>query len=119
MDPEDGNHGLEFHIDKDGVLGFNIRAQGDAAVHGSGKDMFISMMQRLDKDKVSVNKIRGYWMSGTDSVNYQQYVQNIDKLGSEKAALNTWTGKIAQDYGYSKVESVSESFGNITVIFGK
>jgi filamentous hemagglutinin len=119
MDPEDGIHGLEVHIDKNGVLGFNIRAQGDASVYGSGRDMFISMMQRLEKDGVAVNKIRGYWMSGTDSVNYQQFVQNASSLGKVKAAQQTWTGKIASDYGFTNVESIKESFGNITVIFGK
>ena len=119
MDPEDGIHGLEVHVDKNGVLGFNIRAQGDASVYGSGRDMFISMMQRLEKDGVAVNKIRGYWMSGTDSVNYQQFIQNASRLGEAKAAQQTWTGKIASDYGFTNVESIKESFGNITVIFGK
>ena len=119
MDPEDGIHGLEVHVDKNGVLGFNIRAQSDASVYGSGRDMFISMMQRLGKDGVAVNKIRGYWMSGPDSVNYLQFIQNTSKIGEVKAAQQTWTGKIASDYGFTKVESIKESFGNITVIFGK
>ncbi|WP_141243617.1 hypothetical protein [Pseudomonas indica] len=106
-------------MDKNGVLGFNIRAQGDVSVNGSGRDMFISAMQRIESDGVAVKEIRGYWIKNSDSVNYAQYASSMEALGTEKAALNTWTGKIAQEYGFSKVEKISDSFGNITVIFGK
>ena len=64
-------------MDKNGVLGFDIRAQGDAALSGSGRDMFISAMQRLEQQSVQVNKVRGIWVEGTDSVNSAQYLSLI------------------------------------------
>lgn len=118
LDPADGNHGLVVSV-VNGVLGFEIRAQGDASALGSGRDMFYSAMKRLESDGVEVNSIRGYWVKGTDSVNYQQYVDASGVMGKENAALNTWTGKIAQDYGFTKVLKVEEKFGDIVVIFGK
>jgi len=106
-------------VDKNGVLGFDIRAQGDAALSGSGRDMFISAMQRLEQQSVQVNKVRGIWVEGTDSVNSAQYLNNLKTMSPEQAALNTWTGSIAKDYGFSKIERVETSYGVTTVIFGK
>ncbi|SEN62644.1 hemagglutinin repeat-containing protein [Pseudomonas sp. NFACC39-1] len=118
LDPADGNHGLEISV-VNGVLGFEIRAQGDASALGSGRDMFISAMKRLENDGVEVNSIRGYWEKGTDSVNYKQYMDASGLIGKENAALNTWTGKIAQDYGFTKVVKLEEKFGDIVVVFGR
>jgi hypothetical protein len=115
----EGVHGLEVHVDADGVLGFNIRAQGDSAIHGSGRDMFNSAMLRLKQDNVNVNQIRGYWESGTDSVNYSQFSNNINAMSQEQAALNTWTGQLAKDHGFGNIVSIHERFGDIVVIFGK
>jgi hypothetical protein len=111
-------HGIEVHVDADGVLGFNIRAQGDSAIHGSGRDMFNSAMLRLERDNVQVNQIRGYWESGTDSVNFTQYTNNINSMSPEQAALNTWTGRLARDHGFGNVVSIQERFGDIIVVFG-
>lgn len=67
-----------------------------------------------------MNSISGAWVEGTDSINTPQYLQNIaDGMSKENAALNTWTGKIAQKYGCVNVEKF-ETIGEITyVTFGK
>ncbi|WP_143103621.1 hypothetical protein [Phytopseudomonas straminea] len=67
-----------------------------------------------------MSKIRGAWEAGAGSTNTAQYMQNISEgMSREAAALNTWTGRIAQKYGYDKVEKI-EVVGHITyVTFGK
>lgn len=117
----EGVAGLVVDVDKTGVLGFEVRAAKDHPFYdASGTDMFASAMQRLSNEGVQVNKIRGAWVEGTDSVNVTQYLQNIASgMSKENAALNTWTGKLSQKYGYTKVEKI-EIIGGITyVTFGK
>lgn len=112
-------HGLVVSVDKKGVLGFEIRAGGNSETQGSGRDMFISAMKRLEKEGVEVSNIRGTWIQGTDSVNAKQYLSNLKLMPEMDAARNTWTGRIASDFGFSKVESVKTSYGITTVIFGR
>jgi filamentous hemagglutinin len=112
-------HGLAVSVDKKGLLGFEIRAGGNSETQGSGRDMFISAMKRLEKEGVDVSNIRGTWIQGTESVNAKQYLSNLKLMPEADAARNTWTGRIASDFGFSKVESVKTSYGITTVIFGK
>jgi hypothetical protein len=49
----DSSHGINAFVNKDGVLGFDIFANPELrATHGSGQDMFKSMMLRLEQDGV-------------------------------------------------------------------
>ncbi|VVN47877.1 Hint domain-containing protein [Pseudomonas fluorescens] len=117
----DGVAGLIVNVDKAGVLGFEIRAALNHPYYdASGTDMFASAMQRLGNEGIKVNQIRGAWEAGTDSVNTARYLENIaNGMSKENAALNTWTGQIAQKYGYGKVEKI-ETIGGINyVIFKK
>ncbi len=112
-DPE--VHGLEVSVDKEGVMGLNILKSPLAPE--SGVDMILSAMERLKKEGVSVEKIRGYWIDGTNSVNAAEYKANIQKNMTPKAAAaETWTGRLARALGYGKVESVTGS-GTTKVIF--
>ena len=113
----DGVAGLVVNVDKAGVLGFEIRAaQNHPYYDASGTDMFASAMQRLVNEGIKVNQIRGAWEAGTDSVNTARYLENIaNGMSKENAALNTWTGRIAQKYGYGKVEKI-ETIGGINYV---
>ena len=113
----DGVAGLVVNVDKAGVLGFEIRAaQNHPYFDASGTDMFASAMQRLGNEGIKVNQIRGAWEAGTDSVNTARYLENIaNGMSKENAALNTWTGQIAQKYGYGKVENI-ETIGDINYV---
>lgn len=92
----------------------------DSSLQGSGRDMFISAMQRLSNEGIQVNQIRGNWLNGGDSVNTAQYQANIATgMSPEQAAKNTWTGKVAADFGFTKVQSVTNSPIGVVVIFGK
>ncbi|WP_280190173.1 tyrosine-type recombinase/integrase [Delftia sp. PS-11] len=58
------------------------------------------------------------WVSG--SVNYAQYQSSLAAgLEPAQSALNTWTGKLAQSYGYGQVESITGSNSNVYVLFRK
>jgi hypothetical protein len=74
----EGVHGLIVNVDKNGVLGFDIRSpQGGSSIsNASGTDIFLSAMQRLEQEGINVNTIRGTWIEGTDSVNSAQYLVN-------------------------------------------
>lgn len=88
--------------------------------YGSGSDMFHSMMTRLEQEKINVSGIRGAWLKGTDSVNFAQYQSGLAAgLEPAQAALNTWTRKLSQSYGYSQVESLPSGNSNVYVLFRK
>jgi hypothetical protein len=54
-------------------------------------------------------------------VNYETFKSLLDGgVGSESAALRTWTVQRAQEFGFDRVESVTETmFGDYQVIFTK
>ena len=121
LNPDNG-HGLLVNVDSKGVLGFEIRAEGDTTLLGSGTDMFSSAMLRLEQEGVKVNAIRGAWERDSDSVNTAEYLQNIKNgMPPEEAAANTWTGRIAARYGYTKSNTPKMSTLSDTtlVIFSK
>lgn len=48
------------NVDKNGILGFDIRSAPDHSyMNASGVDMFSSTIQRLNQEGIQVNKIRG------------------------------------------------------------
>ena len=72
-------------------------------------------------DMYNPTYIRGTWkksFNGGDSVNFKVYNNNLKTMTPEKAALNTPTGKAAQNAGYNKV-NVSNDNGVITADFYK
>jgi len=109
-DPNRG-HGLDVYIDSHGILGFDIRSDPRLAqTHGSGRDMFNSLMKRLSADGIELKGIRGNWLSNTDSTNYMQYRTNISKgMTKIHAAANTWTGRLASDHGFTQIDLVSDN----------
>ncbi|WP_234003441.1 VENN motif pre-toxin domain-containing protein [Stenotrophomonas sp. MYb57] len=117
----DGVAGLIVNVDRSGVLGFDIRSAVDHPLYqASGTDMFASAMRRLAKEGVEVNKVRGAWVGGTDSVNADEYLRNVaNGMSKEGATMNAWTGRIAQKYGYKNVEKIEEVGSVAYVAFGK
>jgi hypothetical protein len=118
-------HGIRADVDSEGVLGFDVAAWGDADVHGSGRDMFYSLMNRLNQDDVQINQIRGVWNRTSDpddSVNYYEYRNSLESspnITESEAALGTWTGQRAQEYGFNQVISVDDRGDSVTVYFGQ
>ncbi|WP_019360673.1 hemagglutinin repeat-containing protein [Pseudomonas asplenii] len=114
-----GVAGLIVSVDKNGILGFDIRSSSSSP---SGVDMFVSAMQRLDQEGVKVSAIRGAWVGGTDSVNTAEYLGNLAKgMSPTEAAANTWTGRLAAKYGFTSVQAPQTAMfsDTTTVIFKK
>ncbi|WP_213939310.1 hypothetical protein [Pseudomonas sp. dw_612] len=117
----DGIAGLLVNVDKNGVLGFDIRSSNNG-FNPSGTDMFISAMQRLDQEGVKVNAVRGAWVGGAGSVNTAEYLANLAKgMPPTEAAANTWTGRIAAKYEFTSVQAPETGMFNdiTTVVFKK
>jgi hypothetical protein len=113
-------HGLDAYVDKNGILGFEIKAGGDATRLGSGKDMFYSMMRRLQSEGVEVNGINGQWQAGGRSTNYDGYhAARLTGASAEEAAATTWTGQRAEEFGFTHVESVEEIYKGVRAKFRK
>ncbi|MBB3761893.1 hypothetical protein [Xanthomonas arboricola] len=67
-----------------------------------------------------MNSIRGTWIEGTDSVNAAEYLTNIDRgMSPQRAAANTWTGRMAEKYGFTNVGVPKTGHTITTVIFGR
>jgi filamentous hemagglutinin len=118
----EGAQGLIVNVDKDGVLGFDIRADNSSISNPSGTDMFASAMQRLNQNGVQVSAIRGAWVGGTDSINTAEYMSNLKNgMTPQQAAANTWTGRMAANYGFTDVQLPTTSlYSDATyVIFKK
>ncbi|MEE5118997.1 filamentous hemagglutinin N-terminal domain-containing protein [Pseudomonas alliivorans] len=115
--PEEGGAGLSLSVDKNGVLGFDVRSSNNA-LNPSGTDMFISAMQRLEQEGIKVNAVRGAWFGGTDSVNTSEYLANLEKgMLPAEAAAKTWTGRIAAKYGFTNVQTpVKERWNDATTV---
>ncbi len=74
---------------------FNLRS------HLSGSELYRQMMDHFG---ARVKAIQGHWAYGD---NQAQFFAALAKgLTPEQAALNTWSGRQAAHYGFSKVESV-------------
>ena len=79
--------------------------------------MFNGLIARTGQEGVNLQGIRGAWIGGTDSVNFAQYRAGISAgLTPEQAALNTWTGKLSKQHGFTTVEKVIDN-GNVYPTF--
>jgi len=95
------HHGLEVAVDASGTVGFDIRATGDSSL-GSGTDMILGALKRLNQEGVEVNALRGVWIEGTDSVNAVQFADGLaGGLSSVEAASQTWSGRLFGKLGFA------------------
>lgn len=105
--------GLVVNVDKAGVLGFEIRAaQNHPYYDASGTDMFASAMQRLGNEGI---KSVGLGRRALTALTLLDISRILPMECQKNAALNTWTGQIAQKYGYGKVEKI-ETIGGINYV---
>lgn len=118
---DEERHYLYAYVDKNNQLSFSIRSQGDRETNGSGRDMFISLMKRLEQERITVDKIQAHWVTNDDSVNTRSYLENLSQgMSKQDAATNTWTGHILGEYGFRpQTFRSSEDKTSIYVIFKK
>lgn len=101
------SHGLRGSLNVDGELSFHVTAnEGKRTTRGGGRDMFISLMRRIEHEGLEVKSIVGEWVGriGTgQSSNLDQYVANLKKMNDEDAAKNTWTGCRVAEFAFTAV----------------
>lgn len=87
---------------EDGVLSMRIQLKVPSQGYRSslqGHKIYKEMMEHFGVK--NIKKIESVWIEQT---NFTQFFKNIEKGMSEKeAALNTWSGRQAKSYGFSKV----------------
>ena len=104
---DSSKHGLIAKLSDAGVLEFTVRARGGdeaKAKLGGGRDMFVSLMNRVQQDGLIVHSVMGRWVGGfgDDTVNYNEFVENAKTMTSIDAARNTWTGRQAAEFGFTE-----------------
>lgn len=74
--------------------------------HLNGPELFQRVIEHFGAERIRV--ISGYWTSGT---NYSKYYEGMKAgLTPKEAAAQTWTGKQAARFGFTKVRSVTEKY---------
>jgi len=117
------NHYLRAEIDEEGDFRFSIRSDPNTPELGSGQDMFIGVMKRMQKKGIKFKRIVTLWdakADSKDSVNYASYAANRRAgMSSSKAAFKTWTGKRALEYGFDIVDDIDEDPDFVSISFSQ
>ena len=111
----DGNgFGNEGSLANDGTLTLFIRRNGETP---QGNEMFTQIVEFFGTE--NIEQIRGEWLDIRGiSDNYDEYQLNIESgLTPEEAALATFTGRQAVRHGFTRVRSIVETEGEVSVIF--
>jgi hypothetical protein len=84
--------------------------------------MFYGLMNRLKADGVQVKQIRGTWLDGDGSVNYDMFRQlrsGASPMTPQQAAFSTWTGQQAKSFGYTNITKLLDYDTEVKVWFSK
>jgi hypothetical protein len=107
-DPSNDHFYIEANLDSEGILTFTIATHfSEFGLRSSlqGHQLFNRMISYFGEH--NINTIRGRWIDGT---NHEQYLLHLDQgLTPEEAALGTWTGRMAAQYGFSIVRSLHDT----------
>jgi hypothetical protein len=100
-EPEKNRHFIKATVDENNALSFGVRAKGDRAQFGTGRDMFVGLMQKIENEGLTVERVKADWQLDTESVNAQAFRANLAQgMGPRAAAKNTWTGQRLAEYGF-------------------
>jgi hypothetical protein len=114
-------HGISGRTNAAGILEFEVIANAELrATLGSGSEMFQGMMSTIGRE--NVRGIRAVWLpQGKMTSNYDSYMKALSSgMSKEQAVFETFTGKMAQRYNFTKVHEVkTDRHGIVTVLFGE
>jgi len=102
----ESNFFIEGHL-VGGVLEYGIKLKN---FHSSGRsehrgqDLFHDMVMHFGLKNIEA--IRGKWSEGD---NFTEFFNNLEDMSEERAAKNTWSGRMASNYGFTSVEVVDYS----------
>jgi hypothetical protein len=120
-------HGIDSEVSRDGTLEFTIRStdkkrQSERGSQigkskESGADLFTRMMLYHGD---SVSRIEAYWTSHNELLkdNFDSFRSKTLELGDPQLAVwETFTGKMAKTFGYTKAEITGDIGSEVTVVF--
>jgi hypothetical protein len=103
---EDKTYGFKFVavLENDGTLFLDtelVNPRLGIRSHMHGGNLYAQMMQHFGAQKIT--GIRDIWSGGT---NFSQFHRNLrNRMSIEDAAYNTWSGRQAARYGFTKLAS--------------
>jgi RHS repeat-associated protein len=107
-----GEAGLDATLAPGGILDLYIKVGPNTP---TGGQMFTEAMWMFG-DRVKA--IRGTWLNVPGlKDNFVKYKELIKNLSDEQAALGTFTGKMAQRFGFDQAEIIEDTARAVTVIF--
>ena len=102
----DKTNGFKFvaELENDGTIFLDtelVNARLGIRSHMHGRDLYDQMIQHFGLDRIT--GIRDVWSGGT---NFSQFHTNLrNRMSIEDAAFNTWSGRLAARYGFTKLAS--------------
>lgn len=112
----------------DGVMKFKVMALGDPAVRPSATDLVTNVIHALKKEGVEVHGFLNYWpANGHYTENNRRFYEVLEKEAQSPgqtlpddltfAASQTFTGKLAKQYGMSPQSVFVFSSGDVQVFY--
>ncbi|OYU92880.1 MAG: hypothetical protein CFE21_22575 [Bacteroidetes bacterium B1(2017)] len=98
----------------DGELNLVIITKG-TSLEGQGRQVFKELFKFINEEFDEVKKIRGTWRSSDKVADNLNTFNNFIKqnYSPNEAAMNTFTGKIAKEVGFSKSNVLPTSIKNV------
>ncbi|MGE4231876.1 MAG: hypothetical protein AB7F43_00970 [Bacteriovoracia bacterium] len=107
----------------EGTLHFNFHLKDGEFRHPllKGKEQFEKLMKKFGN---RVQRVEGHWVDGDNLAAVNTLTRGPKRLPLEVAALKTWTGKRAVEYGFTKVKIITVKgrpgrFREVKVVFEK
>ena len=103
-------------MDENGTLDTAIKVPDELKGQGVGKKLFKDAMEKIGPGNVKI--IRGNWNAGDQMAdNFNSYKKLRATNSADDAARKTFTGKIANEYGFTNVRVVTDEDYKVVVEF--
>lgn len=100
------NHFFRANVDPDARMQFEIMALGGRGEYGTGTEIFLSGIKRLNNDGIKIKEIQADWSNGDFGANWRQFMNTyLAGETAEVAAKSTFTGRMAARIGLTEVDA--------------
>lgn len=100
------NHFFRATVDPDARMQFEIMALENRGEYGTGTEIFLSAIKRLNNDGIKIKEIQADWSSGDFGANWRQFMNTyLAGETAEVAAKSTFTGRMAARIGLTEVDA--------------
>jgi len=98
------NHFFRATVDPDARMQFEIMALENRGEYGTGTEIFLSGIKRLNNDGIKIKEIQADWSNGDFGANWRQFMNTyLAGETAEVAAKSTFTGRMAARIGLTEV----------------